>query len=296
MTADGGIVLGHDTFFDYPEATANVIIDIQPEQGHRILMQTYPGWIHSGTDFFITDAGLAGSETTIGGLAGFDENGTPEFARFRRATQDANSIEQWCAIMRQGNNGGYANAWLLGDVRSGEIARLELALHNAAFEKKKDGYFTGSNVAEDLKILRLETDDNETDVRRSSVARRERWKKLMQDNKGKINLARAREMLADHYDVYLEKNRPGGRSLCGHSELDSASFGLGTPYSPGGCFDGKVVDSAMAREMSFLARWGAACGTPFDAKAFLARHPQFDWMAGILKDRPRQPWTEFREQ
>src|SRR5438067_2493073 len=44
MTADGGIVLGHDTFFDYPEASANVIVDIDPRQGHRILMQTYPGW------------------------------------------------------------------------------------------------------------------------------------------------------------------------------------------------------------------------------------------------------------
>jgi hypothetical protein len=259
-------------------------------------MQTYPGWIHSGTDFFLTDAGLVGSETTIGGLSGFDENGVPEFARFRRATQDAPSIDEWCAIMRQGNNGGYANAWLLGDIRSGEIARLELAQQNVAFEKKKDGYFTGSNVAEDLRILRLETDDNDMDVRSSSVARRERWKKLMRDNKGRIDLARAREMLADHYDVYLEKNRPGGRSLCGHSELDSAQFGHVTPYSPGGCFDGKVVDTAMAREMSFVARWGAACGTPFSAKTFLAKHPQFDWMEGILKDRPRQPWTEFKAQ
>src|SRR4051812_35267808 len=35
MTTDGGIVLGHDTFFDYPEASANVIIDIRPQQGHR---------------------------------------------------------------------------------------------------------------------------------------------------------------------------------------------------------------------------------------------------------------------
>jgi hypothetical protein len=100
-------------------------------------------------------------------------------------------------------------------------------------------------------------------------------------------------MLADHYDAYLEKTQPGSRSLCGHSELNAGEFGNSRPFSPGGCFDGKVVNTAMARQMSFAARWGAACGTPFYAKAFLAKHPQFDWMKGILKDRPREPWVEF---
>ena len=71
MTKDGGIVLGHNTMDDYVEALANVVIDIKPAAGHRILMQTQPGWIHSGTDFFITDAGLVGSETTIGGFRAF---------------------------------------------------------------------------------------------------------------------------------------------------------------------------------------------------------------------------------
>ena len=42
------------------------------------------------------------------------------------------------------------------------------------------------------------------------------------------------------------------------------------------------------------ARWGAACGTPFDAKAFLEAHPQYEWMTGIIKDRTMQPWTVFK--
>ena len=32
----------------------------------------------------------------------------------------------------------------------------------------------------------------------------------------------------------------------------------------------------------------------FEAKVFLEKHPQFDWMNGILKDRSTQPWTVFR--
>ena len=69
----------------YGDVFPNVIQDIVPSHGHRILWQTTPGWIHSGTDFFLTSAGIAGSETTIGEFEGFDTNGVPEFVRMRRA-------------------------------------------------------------------------------------------------------------------------------------------------------------------------------------------------------------------
>jgi phospholipase B-like protein len=294
MTAGGGVVLGHNTMFGYPQADFDVIVDLVPARGHRVLMQTAPGWIHSGTDFFLTDAGLVGSETTIGGFNGFDEKGIPEFVRMRRATQDAASIGEWCAIMKKGNNGGYANAWLLGDVKTNEIARLELGLKHVGFETTKDGYFTGSNVAEDLRILRLETDAHDTDIRVSSVARRVRWGRLMQDFAGKIDVEHAKRFEADHYDEYLGKENPSGRTLCGHAADDPQAAGGGTPFSPAGTFDAKVVDSALAKRMAFAARWGFACGAPFDAPAFLAAHPQFGWMKGILKSRPAEPWTEFR--
>jgi hypothetical protein len=295
MTTDGNIVLGHNTWFDYTMADYNLILDIQPAKGHRILMQTLPGWIHSGTDFFITDAGIVGTETTIADFKGFDENGIPEFARFRRATQDASSIDEWSAIMKRGNNGGLANSWLLGDVKTGEIARLELGLKNVGFERKKDGFFTGSNIVQDPKILRFETSTNELEIKTSAVARRERWKQLMKENVGRINTESAKAFLGDHYDVYLQKDFPDSRTLCGHAENElQAGPGWPSTQLPAGAFDAKIVDTTMAKRMSFMARWGSACGTPFDAVKFLEQHTQFDWMAGILKSRPSQPWTEFR--
>lgn len=221
MTADGGVVLGHNSMCSYYTALPRVIIDIVPTKGHRILMQTTAGYIHSGTDFFVTDAGLVGAETTIGAFAGFDPKGVPEFCRMRRATQDANSIDQWCDIMKDNNNGAYANAWLLGDVNTGEIARLELGLKYVGFEEKRDGYFIGSNVAEDLRILRLETDTHDTDIRESNIARRVRWGQLMSQYAGKIDLETAKRFEADHFDVYLGEEHPGERSLCGHWELES---------------------------------------------------------------------------
>jgi hypothetical protein len=297
MTRDGGIVLGHNTMGDYVEAVANVIIDLQPAGGHRILMQTQPGWIHSGTDFFITDAGLVGSETTIGGFKHFSEKGVPEFVRMRRATQDAANIDQWCAIMKKGNNGGYANAWLLGDVNTGEIARLELGLKYTGFERTNDGFFIGSNIAEDPHILRLETDAKDDDIRLSDVARRVRWKQLMKENAGKIDLELGKKMEADCYDACLNKENPDSRTLSGHFELEpelTAPSGGEVPFHPNGSFDAKVVDSRMAKAMSFAARWGSADGSSFDAPAFLAAHPQFDWMEGCLKSRPAEPWVEFK--
>jgi hypothetical protein len=294
MTVDGDIVLGHNTMNGYYYPICNIILDILPEKGHRILMQTIPGFIHSDTDFFITDAGIVGSETTIGGFFPFDTKGVPEFSRMRSATQYASSIDEWCDIMKKGNNGGYANAWLIGDVNTNEIARLELGLKYVGFEKKKDGYFIGSNVAEDLRILRFETKmtDN-TNIKNDCISRRVRWKQLMNENVGKIDINNAELFESDHYDTYLNQDKPDGRTLCLHGELEYSDIKY-DPFTPDGTLDGKVVDSKMAKQMSFVARWGAACGTPFDAKKFLEQHPQFDWMNGLLKDRPTQPWTVFK--
>ena len=296
FTTDGNVVLGHNTMQGYEDVLPRIIEDILPSRGHRIMWQTNPGWIHSGTDFFITDAGLVGSETTIGSFEGFETNAIPEFVRMRRATQDAGSIEQWCQIMKLGNNGGYANSWLLGDINTKEIARLELGLKYTGFEKKRDGYFNGSNVAEDPKILRLETSADETDIRCSSVARRVRWKQLLQENAGKINVALAKRFEADHFDTYRGKYQLTGRTLCGHFDLDPEPDKPwpGVPYGCCGTVDAKVVDATLARNMSFDARWGSACGTPFIARKYLAAHPQFDWMQSILRDRPAEPWTQFR--
>jgi hypothetical protein len=293
-TADHGVVMGHNTMFDYTEAIANVVLDLVPANGQHILMQTQAGFIHSGTDFFLTDAGLVGCETTIGQFSSFDTNGVPEFTRFRRATQDARTIDDWCDVMRRGNNGGYANAWLVGDVNSGEIARLELGLKYVALERTKDGCFAGSNVAEDRALLRLETERSETDIRRSAAARRLRWKQLLAENRGRITATTAEKFLADDYDVYLRKRNPGSRTLCGHFELDDGRFGGPEPFDPSGTFDGKVVDARLAKKMSFLGRWGSADGMAFSAEKFLQAHPQYDWQRGLLLDRPSQPWVSFR--
>jgi hypothetical protein len=51
-TADGRIVIGHEAFTEFWNGQfMNVILDITPTDGHRLVMQTSPGWIASMTDF-----------------------------------------------------------------------------------------------------------------------------------------------------------------------------------------------------------------------------------------------------
>ncbi len=65
-TRDGKMVIGHVTWWpqNLSEQT-NVMLDIKPENGHRLLMQSYPGGIESGTDWYQNDAGIVLTETTI---------------------------------------------------------------------------------------------------------------------------------------------------------------------------------------------------------------------------------------
>lgn len=294
-TADGKIVMAHNSWAGYAYLRfCNIILDIVPEKGHRILMQTWGPIIYSATDFFITSAGLIGTETTIGGFSGFKQKGTPVFERARRAMQYVDSIDEWADIMIKNNSGAYANSWLLGDIKTNEIARLELGLKHHSLEKKTTGWFSGSNVADSVEILREETGAAYDDIRNSNVARRERWKQLMKKHYGKIDVEIAKQMLADHYDVYLEKDNPGSRTICGHLELDDGKFpGSRGAYLPGGAIDGKVVDSNLAGNWQFWAKWGSSCDIGFDANDFLQKHTQYDWLEGYLKDLPAEPWTIF---
>lgn len=294
-TADGNIVMAHNSWYFYAILRfCNIIVDIVPNHGHRILMQSWGPCLYSATDFFITGAGLIGTETTIDNFSGFDPQGTPVFERARKAMQYANSIDEWAQIMIENNSGAYANSWLLGDLNTNEIARLELGLKHHHLEKKKTGYFTGSNIVDDVNILREETSATYDDVRNFCVARRVRWNQLMKKNYRKIDVEVAKVMLADHYDVYLQKEEPSFRTICGHWELDNG-FVPGTlgAYLPGGAVDGKVVDSDMAKNWRLWAKWGSSCDIGFNAKDFLKKHPQYEWLDGYLKDLPAEPWTIF---
>ena len=294
-TKDGKVIIAHNNWTTYLEGPRwTMIFDIVPAKGHRIVMDGLPGFIASDDDFGINAAGIMITETTITGFHGFDPKGIPEFVRARKAMQYASSIDEFARIMKDGNNGGYANDWLVADRKTNEIASLELGLKNVTLEKKTDGYFVGANFPINAKLLREETDFDATNMGLSANARRVRWGQLMEEHKGRIDVAAAQKFLADHYDTFQKKTEPSERTLCGHNDLSPRGMpDWQEPYAPAGAIQNKAADAAMAARMAFSAAAGHACGLDFLAGPHLAAHPEFAWQKPFLKDMKSQPWTVF---
>src|SRR5579863_4255662 len=298
MTKDHQIVIAHNNWTSYLAGERWVIIfDIQPEHGNRILMDGFPGVITSDDDFGVNSAGMMITETTITQFEGWDPNGKPEFMRARKALQYASNIDDYVRIIKEGNNGGYANDWLIGDRKTGEIAYLELGLKNTPLWRTKDGYFVSSNFPRDPKLIREETDGfNPNDASSSMNARHARADEFVQSAKGKIDVEIAKAFLSDHFDSFDKKEQADERSLCGHVEVTARGvkeWGW-EGYNPGGAVQGKATDSRMAANMSFVARAGHPCGADFWAADFLEHHPEYAWQKPLLRDMKAGPWTTFK--
>jgi hypothetical protein len=296
-TSDHKIVIAHNNWTNYMDGERwRIMFDIQPSRGYRILMDGYPGVITSDDDFGINSSGLMITETTISQFYGWNPNGKPEFMRSRKALQYGSSIDDYVSIMLDGNNGGYANDWLIGDRKTGEIAQFELGLKAYKVWRTKDGYFVGSNFARDPKVIAEDTQFNPKDPASSPNARRTRWEQLMRQNKGRIDVAMAEEFMADHEDAYAHTAGPDERSLCGHGDASPRGVSVWDwpPYYPGGAVQGKATDSSMTALMELVARAGHPCGQDFIASSFLKAHPEYSWMSPQLRDMKAGPWTVFK--
>ena len=297
-TKDGKIVMSHNNFSNFIDGQlAKYVIDLNPTKGNRILMMGFPGWIWSGTDFFVTSKGIMGTETTIGGFAVY-ENNIPISCRIRNAMQYGNNLDDYEKMLLEGNSGDYANSWLFGDTNTNEIMRIELGLRFHKTEKTKNGYFIGFNAPYDPRIRNLEcVNTGFDDIRRHQGARRVRLDDLMVQWKGHLDVDVAKKIISDHYDVYLNKENPCSRTCCSHYELDAREYmsdpSRPKPFQPRGALDGNICDSTMAKNMSFLLRWGNACGMPFDKNKFCDENREWAYLRPYLEDRPQQPWTMF---
>jgi hypothetical protein len=295
-TKDGKVVIAHNNWSSYLDGERwTIMFDIVPSHGYHVIMDGFPGLIHSADDFGINSAGIVITETTIDGFAGYDPNGIPEFVRGRKAMQYSKSIDDFAQIMKQGNNGGYANDWLVADINKNEIASLELGLKNVILERKTDGYFVSSNFPINEKLTREETNFNVNDPSLSANARHIRWEQLMAENKGKIDLAAAERFESDHYDTYDKKIEPDERTLCGHVDLSArGSAPWQPPFGTAGAVQNKATTAAMAAKMQLVAAAGHACGIDFKAEPHLQAHPELDWEKDLLRDMDSHPWTEFQ--
>lgn len=296
-TKDGKIVIGHNNWTSYLVGQHwNVIADIVPEKGYHMMMDCMPGFIHSGDDFVITSNGILITETTITQFKGFDTTGIPEFMRARKAAQYANSIDDVINIFTTGNNGGYANDWLIGDTKTNEVAKLELGLKISRVWRSKDTAIIGSNFASDPKLIAEETTFDVNDKTTSPNGRRLRMEQLLQvDLKGKLDAETGKQVEADHYDALQSKNANNKCVVCGHVDEDpKGCMEWDWPtYYPGGAVQGKVTTADLAKDMKFWAHMGHPCGQDFIGATFFQKHPEYNWQSKYLTNMIAYPWTLF---
>ena len=311
-TKDGGIVCGHSSFSNFLDAQfCNVILRIEPEagDGFPMVMQSMPGGVFSMTDFFVTGAGIVGSETTIRGFNAFRLR-DPICCRIRECMQYGKTLEEYAERLQKRNSGDYACSWMFGDVGSADgggkprIMRVELGLNYVNIETTCDGVFIGFNSVYDERIRKIECsrvlsskaaigndpadEDGVHDITSSIGNRRVQLEKLAEKYRGRIDATVAKRILADHFDNHLGKTAANSRTVCKHAYADAS----GAPFKPVGAYDAKIADSALIRRMSFLAHMGPPCGTPFSVKEHMKKHPQWKDWAEYLVDFPRRGWVE----
>jgi hypothetical protein len=162
-TRDGKMVIGHVTWWPLTLAEqTNVLLDIKPASGHHMLLQSYPGGIESGTDWYQNDAGIVLTETTIDQTP-FNVGGTSVAFRARSAIQYSGNIDEVVQHLGSRNNGLYTNEWIIGDAKTNEIAIYDLGTnHTRLWRSSKNewfgdtpGFYWGDNNAKDLTV-RLE--------------------------------------------------------------------------------------------------------------------------------------------
>ncbi len=271
-TVDGQIVFGHITMYDlYPGNFYNVWMEVQPTEGHRFVMQTTPGGMHSGMDYSINAAGMLLAETTLD-QGPMVAGGTPLAARIRQAQQYAGSIDEATAMLTKGDDGLCSTEWVMGDLKRNEIALLTLTggqsrLHrsrrNEWFEGAEGFYWSDNNIKEPGARLAATARRDGRPSAAATYAPSKRdavWLRAYREHRGKIDLQFARTLLST-------------------PEIVSA-YGI----------DAKAADARLAGQLQTWASFGPPTGTLWPPTAQEARDH------AAIRPLIQNPWTLLQVQ
>jgi hypothetical protein len=241
-TADGRFITGQ--MFMWPPSYSgvhwDVILDVVPVKGHRFVMQTFPGGISSGTDWYINASGIVIGETTVAQTP-FEPDGTPQSNRIRKAAQYASSIDDVARLLTEKNNGLYTNDWTIADTKTDEGAVFLLGT------KKTRLWRTGSkghpaDTPGNLKdFLWANNNNRDLEVRKELVPNPEN---------APVDLAfRAMDRDIALYQWFQERKAP--------IDLGEAiRFWATSPVQRPHACDGKLTTAEMAEKLMFIAHQG----------------------------------------
>ncbi len=234
---NGEVVFGQIFMWSgYTGVHWNVICDVIPEKGNRLVYETFPGGIHSGADFYLNSSGIMIGETTVSQTP-WNLEGTPQSNRIRKAAQYANSIDDVVHILEYKNNGMYTNDWLIGDTKTNEIAIFLLGTKKSKlwrsnhkdFPGGTNGFLWSNNNTKDPQVRKeyIPNPDNAPyDLVFSPWNRDIEFYRFYQKYKGEIDASAAVNLLAS------------------------------SPINRAHACDGKLTTTAMAKNMVFLVHFG----------------------------------------
>ena len=154
-TDNGEIVAAHATIFnEYIAQRCNFIVDIKPTKGYRFIMTAPPGSLWSQEDFYQNEKGIILTETELVPQGPFNIRKTPKGIRSRTAIQYSKNIDEVIMNLQKENSGLIPNEWLIGDIKTNEIARLEQALFNSPLTRTKNGIFFSCSTPNNNKVER----------------------------------------------------------------------------------------------------------------------------------------------
>jgi len=240
-TKDGRFVMGQMFMWNgYTGVQYDLMVDVVPAKGHRLVYQTFPGGLHSGTDWYVNGAGLVVGETTVGQTP-FEPEGQPQSNRIRKAVQYASNIDEFVKIFSEKNNGLYTNDWTLADTKSDEGACLLLGT------KKSKLWRTGSkghgaDTPGDLKdFIWANNNNRDLEVRKEYVLNPENAPVDLSFNTWNRDIS--------FWNWFQEKK--GAIDL-----TEAIRYWATSPVQRPHACDGKLTTAEMAEKLMFIAHQG----------------------------------------
>ena len=236
-TKTGDIVFGQIFMWGgYTGVHWNVITDVIPADGHRLVYHTFPGGIHSGADFYLNDAGIIIGETTVSQTP-WEPDSTPQSNRIRKAAQYASTIDDVERILWDGNNGMYTNDWPIADIKTGEVAILLLGTHS------KKMWRTGEDMAPfgTPGFLWANNNNRDPEVRKEYLAQPH---------------DRPFDLMYSPWNRDIAFNEFYSEHAGAIDAMAGVDLWATSPINRAHACDGKITTTEMAEEMVFLAHHG----------------------------------------
>ncbi|RJP72597.1 MAG: hypothetical protein C4532_05890 [Candidatus Abyssobacteria bacterium SURF_17] len=220
-TVDGSLIMGRNT--DYTGGGLwdryQTVVFYEPEDGHKFVSVSSAGLIKCNS--CMNEKGIC-----LGAHFLFLDDTKADGVSFTflemEIMKKAGSVEDAIAVVSQNPRAG-AFAFLIVDGKANEAAVIEASANHVGVRRPEDGVIWETNMATTEPILSADV-LLRNGIGKNPIARFERMRMLIHENKGKITPELAAQFMGDHMDMCSDSLRPAGGIISQVSNLTSVVF------------------------------------------------------------------------